>query len=52
MIQQKKGNIFLCLVIDVILRLDINVKNNMTKTHFFTFIFQTSISQKIMNMEI
>ena len=37
MIHQKKGNIFLCLVIDVILRLDINVKNNMTKTHFFTF---------------
>ena len=40
-----KGNIILYLVSDVILRMNIKVKNNMTKTDFFTFIFQTSISQ-------
>ena len=45
MIYQTKGNISLYLVVDVILRIDVKVKNNMTKTYFFTFIFQTSISQ-------
>ena len=45
MIYQTKGNIFLYLVFDVILRIDVKVKNNMTKTYFFTFIFLTSISQ-------
>ena len=45
MIHQAKGNIFLFLVIDLILGIDIQVKNNVTKTCFFTFIFQTSISQ-------
>ena len=44
MIHQRKGNIFLYPVSDVILRIDIKVKNNMTKTDFFSFIFQTSIS--------
>ena len=32
MIHQMKGNIFLYLVSDVILRIDIKVKNNMIKT--------------------
>ena len=41
---QKKGNIFLCLVIDIILRLDINVKNNMTKTHFSLLFSNVHIS--------
>ena len=45
MIHQRKGNIFLSPVSDVILRTDIKVKKMMTKTDFFSFIFQTSISQ-------
>ena len=45
MIHQRKGNIFLYLVYDVILRINIKVKSDMTKTHFFTFIFQMSISR-------
>ena len=52
MIYQRKGNIFLYLIYDVISRINIKVKNNMTKTHFFTFIFQTSISGQIMNLKI
>ena len=36
---------FLGLAKDVILRIDIKVSNSMTKTHFFTFIFQMYISQ-------
>ena len=51
MIHQRKGNIFLCLVIYAILRIDIKVKNNLTKTNFSTFIFQTSISQYIINLK-
>ena len=39
MIHQKKGNIFLCLVIDVILRIDINVKKKYDKNAFFHFYF-------------
>ena len=47
MIHQRKGNtnFFLYLVSNVILRINIKVKNNMKKIDFFTFIFQTSISQ-------
>ena len=45
MIYQMKGTIFLYLVYDVNLRISIKVENNVTKTHFFIFIFQTSISQ-------
>ena len=40
MVHQRKGNIVLSLInYDVILRIHIKVQNNMTKTHFFTFIF-------------
>ena len=42
---QRKGDIFLYLAYDVILRINVKVKNSMTKTIFSTFIFQTSISQ-------
>ena len=38
MIHQKKGNIVLCLAIDVILRLDIHVKKN-DNNAFFHFYF-------------
>ena len=39
MIHQKKGNIFLCLVLDVILRIDINVKKIRQKRIFLLLFF-------------
>ena len=39
MIHQRKRNNFLCLVQDVIFRIDVKVRNNMTKNSFFHFYF-------------
>ena len=39
MIHQRKGNICLCVVIDVILRIDIKVENEYDKNLFFHFYF-------------
>ena len=44
MIYQTKGNIFLYLVFDVILRIDIKVKNNITKSYFFPYFSNIHIS--------
>ena len=46
--EQMKGNIFLCLLVYIILRMEMKVKKYIRKCILFTFIFQSSISQKIM----
>ena len=55
MIYQTKGNISLCLVSDVILRIDTKVKNNITKNLFFHFYFSNvhiSVNNKFENLRL